>query len=548
MKMNKIKLVTNSFYIFCLLLVVTGCNSESFLNESPTGFADPNALLTDKEGAEIYTIGTYDAIRVLASDMDGWLSMWGTLAADEICVPNWGATAKPIYLHTLSPSNATVRTIWENLYISVNKANSAIDRISAMTEDQIDLESRDKLIGESRFIRAMLYFSLVSSWENIPLVKNETTNLENIEVAQSTPKEVYDFIIEDLLFAESVLNTEQGGGRATKGAAQALLSKVYLQMTGFPLNETDKYALAETKLREVIDGNTYRILDEYPSVFSLDNEQNEEMIFAIGFDGPGINQGGGLGTFYGPNGNVINGGQSGNNWFVNWELAGTSAALPEGSGSWGARNNYNFAQGYHDDDIRSRNNIAKHNVNQGLWTAEDGMYNPIARKAHLPGKRATWKPWKWHNIRPSNWGNDTPFDQPYIRYSDVLLMYAEALNGQGSLTQVDIDMTVNKLRTRATIWPSEVQPQDVAPLMVLASQADNTDEILSERRKELCFEGWRRNDLIRFGKYSQAISVTQPSWSNTGNPAPQFSDFEIRWPIPSNELQLNSKLVQNSGY
>ena len=480
--------------------------------------------------------------------MDGWLSMWGTLAADEICVPNWGATAKPIYLHTLSPSNATVRTIWENLYISVNKANSAIDRISAMTEDQIDLESRDKLIGESRFIRAMLYFSLVSSWENIPLVKNETTNLENIEVAQSTPNEGYDFIIEDLLFAESVLNTEQGGGRATKGAAQALLGKVYLQMTGFPLNETDKYALAEIKLKEVIDGNTYRILDEYPSVFALDNEQNEEMIFAIGFDGPGINQGGGLGTFYGPNGNVINGGQSGNNWFVNWELAGTSAALPEGSGSWGARNNNNFAQGYHDDDIRSRNNIAKHNVNQGPWTAEDGMYNPIARKAHLPGKRATWKPWKWHNIRPSNWGNDTPFDQPYIRYSDVLLMYAEALNGQGSLTQVDIDMTVNKLRTRATIWPSDVQPQDVAPLMVLASQADNTDEILSERRKELCFEGWRRNDLIRFGKYSQAISVTQPSWSNTGNPAPQFSDFEIRWPIPSNELQLNSKLVQNSGY
>ena len=546
--MNKIKLITNSFYIFCLLLVVTGCNSEGFLKESPTGFADPNALLTDKEGAEIYTIGTYDATRVLASDMDGWLSMWGTLAADEICVPNWGATAKPIYLHALSPSNATVRTIWENLYISVNKANSAIDRISAMTEDQIDLESRDKLIGESRFIRAMLYFSLVSSWENVPLVKNETTNLENIEVAQSTPKEVYDFIIEDLLFAESVLNTEQGGGRATKGAAQALLSKVYLQMTGFPLNETDKYALAETKLKEVIDGNTYRILDEYPSVFALDNEQNEEMIFAIGFDGPGINQGGGLGTFYGPNGNVINGGQSGNNWYINWELAGTSAALPEGSGSWGARNNYKFAQGYHDDDIRSRNNIAKHNVNQGSWTAEDGMYNPIARKANLAGKRATWKPWKWHNIRPSNWSNDTPFDQPYIRYSDVLLMYAEALNGQGKLTQVDIDMTVNKLRIRATIWPSDVQPQDVAPLMVLASQADNTDEILSERRKELCFEGWRRNDLIRFGKYSQAISVTQPAWSNTGNPAPQFSDFEIRWPIPTNELQLNSKLVQNVGY
>jgi len=547
--MNTIKSITNSFYLFCLLLVSAGCNNtENFLNESPTGFADPNTLLKDKKGAEIFTIGTYDATRVLASDMNGWLSMWGTLAADEICTPNWGALSKPVYLHTLSPSNATVRSIWENLYISVNKANSAIDRISIMTEDKIDLESRNQLVGESRFVRAMLYFALVSSWENIPLVKNETTNLEDIQVAQSTPKEVYNFIVNDLLFAESVLSASQGGGRATKGAAQALLSKVYLQMTGFPLYENDKYGLAETKLKEVIDGNTYEILDFYPSVFALDNEQNKEMIFAIGFDGPGINQGGSLGTFYGPNGNVINGGQSGNNWFVNWELAGTSAPLPIGSGSWGARNNYPFAQGYHDDDIRSRNNVAKHNVNQGPWTAEDGMYNEAARKSSLTGRRATWKPWKWHNIRPSNWGSDTPYDQPYIRYSDVLLMYAEALNGQGKLTQTDVDMTVNKLRMRATKWPSEVKDQEVAPLMILASMEENATEILSERRKELCFEGWRRNDLIRFGKYTEAINVTQPSWSNSGNPATQFSDFEIRWPIPSNELQLNSELVQNPGY
>ena len=127
-------------------------------------------------------------------------------------------------------------------------------------------------------------------------------------------------------------------------------------------------------------------------------------------------------------------------------------------------------------------------------------------------------------------------------------MYAEALNGQGKITQSDIDMTVNKLRIRATKWPSEVKDQEVAPLMILGSMEENANEILSERRKELCFEGWRRNDLIRFGKYSQAINVTQPAWSNTGNPAPQFSDFEIRWPIPSNELQLNSELVQNPGY
>ena len=138
-----------------------------------------------------------------------------------------------------------------------------------------------------------------------------------------------------------------------------------------------------------------------------------------------------------------------------------------------------------------------------------------------------WKPWKWHNIRPSNWGTDTPFDQPYIRYADVLLMYAEAKNGQGILSQADIDNTVNLIRSRARQFPDGVvMPQTIAEDMVLADLETNANEILSERRKELCLEGWRRNDLVRFGKYQQGIRVTQPSWSNSGNPQDQFSDFE----------------------
>tara|TARA_R110002049_G_scaffold45604_2_gene132910 strand:- start:6941 stop:8581 length:1641 start_codon:yes stop_codon:yes gene_type:complete len=545
--MERIKLIKLCFSTIMLLLL-TSCDS-SFLEESPTNFSDPNALLTDKKGAEIYTVGTYNAARVLASGPNGWFSMWGTLGADELVVPNWGGDTKAIYLQSLSPSNATLRSMWENLYISINRANSAIDRISDMTEDQIDAESKGKLVGESRFIRALLYFALVNTWENVPLIKNETTTLANLEVSQATPKEVYEFIIEDLLFAESVLDEGQGGGRVTKGAAQAFLGKVYLQMTGFPLNETDKYALAEVKLKAVMDSGVYELLNFYPDVFDISNEQNSEIVFSIGFDGPGLNQGGQLGTFYGPEGQAQNGGQSGNSFYVNWELAGNSDPHPIGAGTWAERNNYKFAQGYHEDDIRCRNNIAKHNVNEPQgWTPEDGMYNAAARKANLAWRKPIWKAWKWHNIRPSNWANDTPFDQPVIRYADVLLMYAEALNGQGKLTQNDIEITVNRLRTRATIFPDEVKPQDVAPLMILSTQQDNADEILSERRKELCFEGWRRNDLIRFGRYQEAINSNQPAWSNSGNAQLQYSDFEIRWPIPASEILINHNLIQNPGY
>ena len=543
-----------------LLLINTSCEKE-YLQEETTSFISPDQLLVNEEGAEIYVIGAYDAIRVLASSFDGWLSMWGTLGADEIVVPNWGTDSKEIYLQSVSPSNATIRTIWENLYESVNKINSVVDRLSAMTSEQINDERKNKLIGEAKFLRATLYFALVTTWEHIPLVDSETTDINDLFVSQDNngdgtidnadTKLIYDLIEADLLFSESVLDAMQGQGRATKGAAQALLAKVYLQMTGFPLFEHNKFALAEAKLQEVIDSGVYQLETLYPDVFSIENEQNNEMVFAIGFDGPGLNQGGKLGTFYGPLGNTENGGQAGNNWFVNWELAGDSQSNANGgSGSWGARNNFAFAQGYQEDDIRCRNNIAKHRVNEPQgWTPYDGLYNATARKPQVAWRRATWKPWKWHNIRPSNWGTDTPFDQPYIRYADVLLMYAEAKNGQGILTQSDVDNTVNLLRGRARVFPDGViMPDTVAPDMVLGAQQANADEILSERRKELCFEGWRRNDLIRFGKYAQAVSVTQPVWSNSGNPATQYSDFEIRWPIPASELLINPNLIQNPDY
>ena len=250
-------------------------------------------------------------------------------------------------------------------------------------------------------------------------------------------------------------------------------------------------------------------------------------------------------------GTTINGGAGGNNWYVNWELAGPATG-PGNTGNWSngkgdkPRNNHPFAQPYNDDDIRSRNNIAITHVNKGymsgaIWP-DDAMFGSIRIEW-----KGNWKPWKWHNIRPSNWGNDTPIDEAYIRYADVLLMYAEALNGQNKLTQADADMTINLLRARARVWPNEVKTGVVADLVV-GTQQHNKDEILSERRKELCFEGWRRNDLIRNGVYYEAINSSQTVWSNSGNPQPQYTPHEIRWPIPASELQINPELVQNEGY
>ena len=540
-----------SFKLILIILLFIGCQ-EDFLEEPTSSIIDPETLLTSKTGAEVYTVGAYEATRnVIASNLPGWLNIWGVIAVDEVVLPGW-STFKPIYLHTLSPSDNIIRTLWENMYVSLNRVNSVVDRVGAMTEDQISVADRDKLVAEARFLRAIINFGLVSSWENVPLMKNETVSLENLEVGQSTPQEVYAFIEEDLIFAKNNLEATQGGGKATKGAAQALLGKVYLQMTGHPINDASYFAKAENELKGVIDSNVYSLVPYYPDIFTQDNEQNNEIIFSFGFDGPGMDQGGRIGTLYGPLGTSINGGASGNNWYVNWELAGPATG-PGNTGNWAKgkggkpRNNHPFAQPYTDDDIRSRNNIVKTHVNRGymngaIWP-DDAMFGSIRREW-----KGNWKPWKWHNIRPSNWGNDTPIDEAYIRYADVLLMYAEALNGQSKLTQADADMTVNILRERARLFPDEVKDETLLPNLTVGTQQYNADEILSERRKELCFEGWRRNDLIRNGVYHEAINSSQPVWSNSGNPQPQYTPHEIRWPIPASELQINPELVQNEGY
>ncbi|APZ45493.1 RagB/SusD family nutrient uptake outer membrane protein [Polaribacter reichenbachii] len=517
-----IKIKTNFKTIFLLLVtfsLVTSC-SDVILKENPSTFVDPDALLVDKAGAEIYLVGAYDAIHNLlgsgGSGVEPFAIHWGTIATDEVVVPGWGgAGRKEMYLQQVSPSMGSISSMWRQLYKAVNIANSVVDRVGAMTPDQIETEDKEYIVAQAKWIRAATYFALVNAFENVPLITNETIDLNNLEVSQASPAEVYDFIVQNLIEAEAHLPSEQGGGRVTKGAANALLGKVYLQMTGFPLNQTDKFSLAEKALNKVITSGVYDLLPNYAEVFDLEHEQSVEMIISFSMEGPGLSEGGNLSTFYGPNGSVNEG------------------------GGWGTCYiNHEFRKDYETDDLRLRNNIAVHNAND-VSPEEAVEIDPST----WPATEGAWRAWKWHAEKPNSYANDTPFDNPYIRYADVLLLYAEALNGQGKLTQSVLDMTVNRLRGRARAVDGAVAD------MVLGSQQENADELLAERRRELCFEGWRRFDLVRYGKYKETIlNINEAGWWNAGNPGVNYEDHEIRWPIPDSEMQLNPNLVQNPGY
>ncbi|MEM6321261.1 MAG: RagB/SusD family nutrient uptake outer membrane protein [Bacteroidota bacterium] len=505
--MNTFKKLGLGLLLAPMLLLNSACVDE-LLTEEPTIFVAPETFFNDFQDAEIALIGAYSSLQSGgAFDLTGVPIHWNMKGIDELNTPGWaGGGRRELHLSQITPSLEPIERIWREHYKGINTANGVVDRISAMDADKISPESAQVLIGEARFIRSMYYFSLVKTYENVPLIKNEVLSLENLDIPQATPQEVYDFVIEDLKFAASVLPEGQGGGRATKGAAQSLLGKVYLQMTGAPLNQSDKFALAAAEFKDVIDSKVYRLLDNYGDVFIYTNDNNDEIVFTIGFEGPGLGEGSTVGSYMGPNGSQQNG------------------------GGWGTEYiSHDLADSYEEGDVRFEQNVARINVNN-----DDGA---------IIGK-AAWRPWKWQKPKPNNFLYDSPFDFQYLRYADVLLSYAEALSGANNGPTPEALDAINQVRARARGGDGSVVPN-----FEMMSQSDFMFALQQERRRELCFEGHRKDDLIRMGIYEETVrAIDEPQWSNSGNPGVNFQPFHVRWPIPQRELDLNPSLVQNPGY
>jgi hypothetical protein len=508
--------------IILVFSLIIGSCSEDFLIEKPTTFADPELLITDLQSAELYLNGAYDLTRDNLSHgsqtQDGTLKTtglanhWGIYGTDEMVPFIWERTYGELHQHILSAQSPDLYSHWAKTYKAINQCNSVINRVGKMTDTAIDADEKKRVVAEAKFLRGALYFWAVQVWENIPLIIEETLNLDDINVKQTTPDKVYEQVVKDLQEVAGVLGDGQGAGRATKGAAQALLGKVYLQMTGYPLNDASNFALAEVQLQQVIDSNVYDLLEEYNWVFDLNHEQSEEIIFAWGMHGPSFNSGGQLGSFAGPSGSLENGAGWGSH-FVNPTMEAA----------------------YEREDVRRRNNIAYHNAND--YTPEEAFSDdPEVVRTTNP---ANMYGWKWHAGSPNNYTSDTPFDNPFIRYADVLLSYAEALHGQGKLTLAVWEQSINRLRRRSNATPID---------FVGLSNEEITDAILNERRLEGFLEGWRKADLIRFGKMEEVVTgINVEIGAAAPNPV-NFTTANFRWPIPQAAIDRNpDNLIQNSG-
>lgn len=385
----------------------------------------------------------------------------------------------------MASTNEIIRIMWVDTYRGILAANTVLDHIGGA---QMDDTLRQRFIGEARFLRALQYFNLVRTFGDVPLVLSETKSVdEGYSQPRVAKSEVYAKIIADLTDAEQKLPVSYAGndiGRATRGAASALLGKVYLTAGDF--------TKAKDKLKEVVDAGTYKLLDDYAALWPVANANNQESLFEVQFKKGGTGTGSSFYNNFAPRNSgssVIKVGFAGGR---NLPTADLIAAYEPGD----YRKNVSLALGYTD------------NVT-GKYVAD-----PYTLKFQ-----------------------DTPFTDgdadnnwPVLRYADVLLMYAEAINAIGGPVAEAYD-AINAVRKRAKL----------AALPTGLSKSAFALAVEHERQVELAFEGHRWFDLVRTGR---AVPVMNQHFK-----APVVQEFNAVFPVPQTQIDINpGGIRQNPGY
>lgn len=479
----------------CCLLVVS---CQTSLDLSPKAYMSSGTFYKSETDAKASLIGAYSVLYGIYRNEH-------ILTPNEICADNaipfltGGPDRVAIWRYEHNSMNLYPGQIWSSAYQGIQYCNVVIDRVPLIDMNE---QLKSQFIAEARFLRALHYFNLVRFFGGVPLVLNETISLDNVEISRSTIDEVYEAIEADLKSAEATLPSARPAdetGRATSGTAKGLLAKVYLTRAGN--NSASPYwSMAAQKAREVMDSNLYMLWDNYEDVFRLENRGGKESLFEVLFVTDLY--GNGFTTGYAPRGAPIvpSGG---------FGIFRVTASLFNEYLEKDKRKAVTFLTSYVHPTTRDTIKLSVENPDPALAVSFRKLADPTV-KVGLNGG--------------TSW--------PYMRYSEILLIYAEALNESGNGPAVEAYEALNKVRRRAGLTELSGLSRD-----------EFREAVLKERRLELSFEGHRWFDLARTGKLLDAVRRE----NSFGRNAP-VKDFHLLFPIPFREIEANHLLRQNDGY
>ncbi|PXY43173.1 RagB/SusD family nutrient uptake outer membrane protein [Flavobacterium hydrophilum] len=549
-------------YIVLILAGMMTSSCEDFLNTEPTDKISLEQYYTNEEGLTQALAGVYDPLgseKIYGNNLYTYL---------EVCTDEGyyarSAQTTGVQVYNFNPSSTEVTNLWTELYNGVNRANDLIAHINV---PKMDEEKRQVILGEALFLRGYYYFMLVSRFGDVPLKLTPTTSPNSVQIPKTATAEVYAQILKDMTDAEAKVATSSSIGypsRVSKTVVQGILARVCLQMAGYPLMDTAKYADALSWSKKVIDSGEHALNVSYntdPAYNSFNqtiatvpvNSNNayrqifinhasdvydiKESMWEIEFKGnrtDGYSDAGRLGS------------QNG----ITMAPSSATSVLLTNLGYC-----YGFVKGtgrlwskYGTGDLRrdwvlTTYTFAVNNTTNVATKTAISKTQPYTRDC---GK---WRR-EYETLTPKN-KNYTPINFPVLRYSDVLLMYAEAENQVNGATTNAYE-AINQVRRRGYGLPINT-PSAAADLTGLNAGAFQL-AIEDERMRELCFEGLRKMDLIRWNKFVATMnSVGAEIGANTNATAQQYGGLggksvtarNLLFPIPSLEILSNKALTQS---
>lgn len=492
--MKFLKILTYGSVAF-LLLFLYSCSDT--LEPEVYSETSPDNLFKSLEGIESVLFSGYaNLAENNGNTAANVLGIEESMGDNGYVVSSW----TPTYQNYIMDPGSVHDWLYTRPYEAIRDANIILEEIeNAPISDALITQIR----AEATFIRAASYYNLFMRFGGVPL---RTSSDDELELARSSADEIANFVESEFQASLSGLpepGQESSYGRAHKGAAHGFLMKLYLN--------TKQWQKAADEAQAIMDMGVYGLFPDYFSMFFVANEGNEEMIWVkTGQKDTGRSAGNSFMNFAYP--------------YAPSPFAShprTGLVFPESARNFDDSNLFVFDSWY---DTFEENDERKSLIITE-YIGQDGELHNLANVDDENIGRRPFKYWPDDGAAGPGYGNDIPI----IRYADVLLSRAEALNEINGPNQESVDL-INQVRNRAGIGDLQ--------LAEFSSKESLRNHILEERGWEFWWEAKRREDLIRHGKLIERAQ-------ERGLPA---QPHHVHYPIPQSVMDSNPNLVQDSGY
>ena len=503
---------------------VQGCTD---LGEETFGVIEPDNFFNTE--SEIIA-GLAPVYAQLRGTLGGFHTL-SQVSSDETVVPtrgsDWFDNGRWLAIHrqTWDASLSDLSGAWNGSYTGVARANGLLQNLEAAPE------GRDTLIAELRGLRAFYYYQLMDLFGGVPIVGDEPDEYiadPDNPPAAATRQEVFDFIRTELTDIRDRLPAAYEGsdyGRMTKGAVDAILANMYLNAAVFTqnsdgINATGYNSCADVQIDgqsacqlaidaadRVIDSGEYMLSEDWNSIFAPGNSNNPEHIFVVGHlpeDGLGLNF---------PHQALHYNQITPSAWNGFATLAETYGAFDEED-----QRRSIFLEG-RQVNVETGEPVDNRQGEPLIFTPEIG---DVTNAGEGEGVRVYKFP-----VDPAHVGPNQGNDYPYFRLSEMYLIKAEALNELNGPTAEAVSL-INELRARVFEPDQPLSP---------GSKEDMREALLEERLFEMTYEARRRQDLVRFGAFTDAWAFKAAS-----------EPYRVIFPVPQSQLDSNPNLDQNIGY